>query len=435
MKICVYGTWHLGSVISACMADCGFDVCGTDPDTGIVAGLNKGKAPLFEPGLDDLLAKGLSSGKLSFNADLRKAVAGADVLWIAFDTPVDDNDNADIEFVAARTQDAMQYLGRGGKVIVSSQAPVGFIRSLEQYSAKTFPGKGLRFAVSPENLRLGKAIAVFSNPDRIVIGVRTPSDIKEFEPLFSRISPKLEWMRTESAEMTKHAINTFLAMSVVFANEIAGVCEAVGADAAEVARGLKTEERIGPKAYVGPGTAFAGGTLARDVNFLIKTGGALSRNVALFKAIRESNDMHKHWLHDKLKAVLGASLKGRRISVLGLTYKPGTSTLRRSLSVELCKWLIGEGALVSAFDPFAEPLPTTLASSVKVVSSFEDVLSATDCVVLGTEHKDFQVLVGSALETLKGKAVIDPSGFLGKTLSAAPGVRYFRVGKGNSYEA
>ncbi|MFH1620222.1 MAG: nucleotide sugar dehydrogenase [bacterium] len=429
MKICVYGLWHLGCVTAACMADLGFDVCGLDDDAGVIKKLASGAAPIFEPGLDERIRKGLASGRLSFSADMEKAFSGADVLWVAFDTPVDDEDRADIGYVERKTLQSLEYLRGGGKVVISSQAPVGFVRALEQACAKKYPGKELLFAVSPENLRLGNALAIFSNPDRMVIGVRSEAHIAAFEPLFSKITTRLEWMRTESAEMTKHAINSFLAMSVVFANEVAGICESVGADAAEVARGLKTEERIGPKAYVGPGTAFAGGTLARDIKFLIGTGDRLSKNDTLLKAVWESNNIHKDWIKRKLSEVVGG-LKGRKVAVLGLTYKPGTSTLRRSLSVELCKWLAASGAMVAAYDSQAEQLPTQLAASVRVAHSVSEAVSDADCVIVGTEHPEFRQLDTAALEAVCGRPVIDPSGFLRKIIEKRPGAEYFCVGRG-----
>lgn len=429
MKICVYGLWHLGCVTAACLADLGFEVRGLDDDAGTVKELASGKAPLFEPGLDELIRKGLASGRLSFHSDMKKALSGADLLWVAFDTPVDEEDRADTGYVERKTLGALAHLRRGGKVVVSSQAPVGFVRALERAAAKKYPGKKLLFAVSPENLRLGAALSVFLNPDRIVIGVRSEEHLAGFEPLFSKISPRLEWMRTESAEMTKHAINSFLAMSVVFANEIAGLCEAVGADAAEVARGLRTEARIGPKAYVGPGTAFAGGTLARDINFLVGAGDRLSRNALLLKAVRESNNVHKDWIKAKLGEVIG-ELKGRKVAVLGLTYKPGTSTLRRSLSVELCKWLASRGASVAAYDPLAERLPPELAAAIKVSPSIPGAVSGADCVIVGTEHPEFRQLDGAALEAVCGRPVIDPSGFLRKLLEKIPGAGYYCVGRG-----
>ncbi|HAF94621.1 MAG: hypothetical protein A2X34_09170 [Elusimicrobia bacterium GWC2_51_8] len=429
MKICVYGLWHLGCVTAACMADLGFDVCGLDDDAGVVKKLTSGAAPLFEPGLDELISKGEACGRLSFSSDMKNALSGADVLWVAFDTPVDDEDRADIEYVRAQTLRALAHLRAGGKVVISSQAPVGFVRGLETACAEKYPGKKLLFASQPENLRLGNALPVFLNPDRIIIGVRSTAHIAEFEPLFSKITSRLEWMRTESAEMTKHAINSFLAVSVVFANEIAGICEAVGADAAEVARGLKTEERIGPKAYVGPGTAFAGGTLARDINFLVGTGDRLSKNDLLLRAARESNNIHKDWIKNKLKELVGG-LKGRKIAVLGLTYKPGTSTLRRSLAVELCKWLAASGAAVAAYDPLAEQLPPRLAASIKAVNSISEAASGADCVIIGAEHPEFRRLAGAELESVCGRPVIDPSGFLRKVIEGRPGVRYFCVGRG-----
>jgi len=427
MKICVYGLWHLGSVTAACLADLGFEVCGLDPDKANVEALSKGKAPLFEPGLDELITKGLASGKLSFSDDAYSALSGADFMWVAFDTPVDDKDRADVAYVSSNVVRVAKHLKSGACVIISSQAPVGTVRSLELECSRQYPGKELYFACSPENLRLGKAIEVFSRPDRIVIGVRDERDIDRFKPVFGKISDRLEWMRTESAEMTKHAINSFLAMSVVFANELAGVCEAVGADALEVARGLKTEERIGKKAYVGPGTAFAGGTLARDINFVIQAGARLSKNTMLFHAINDSNDLHKSWVKNKLKEVL-PGLKGKTAAVLGLTYKPGTSTLRRSLAVELCKWLSSEGCTVLAYDPYAEVLPSSL--TVVRVPAVEEVFAKADFVVLGTEHKDFRDMPPQAFSALAGKPFVDPSGFLRKTADALPEIKYFSVGRG-----
>lgn len=429
MKICVYGLWHLGCVTAACLADLGFDVCGLDDDAGVVKKLASGAAPLFEPGLDGLISKGEACGRLSFSSDMKNALSGADVLWVAFDTPVDDEDRADIEYIQAQTLRALAHLRNGGKVVISSQAPVGFVRALETACAEKYPAKKLLFAAQPENLRLGNALSVFSNPDRIIIGVRSAAHIAEFEPLFSKITSRLEWMRTESAEMTKHAINSFLALSVVFANEIAGICESVGADAAEVARGLKTEERIGPKAYVGPGTAFAGGTLARDINFLIGIGDRLSKNDLLLKAARESNNIHKDWIKHKLKELVG-ELKGRKVAVLGLTYKPGTSTLRRSLAVELCKWLVSRGAEVAAYDSMAEQLPPQLAAILRIVPTAAQAAAGADCVVIGTEHPEFRRLDGAALEAICGRPVIDPSGFLRKIIAERPDARYFCVGRG-----
>jgi len=240
MKIFVAGLWHLGSVTTACLAKKGFDVVAWDPDPAVLKRFGMGKAPLFEPGLDDLLAEGIKSGRLRTAKSAAKAVHEVDFLWIAFDTPVDAKDRADVGKIKQQVRGLMKYLKPNAGVVIASQLPAGTCAELE--------GKN-RIAYTPENLRLGKAISIFMDPDRIVVGVRTPEDQAFFDPLFQAISPRVEWMKTESAEMTKHAINSFLALSVVFANELAGLCDVTGAVAGEVERGLRTESRIGPKAY------------------------------------------------------------------------------------------------------------------------------------------------------------------------------------------
>jgi UDP-glucose 6-dehydrogenase len=232
----------------------------------------------------------------------------------------------------------------GAVVIVSSQLPVGSVARLEAMAPK------LRFAASPENLRLGKAIEVFTKPDRVIVGVRDDATKATVTKLFAPITDRIEWMSVESAEMTKHAINAFLALSVTFANELASVCERVGADAKEVERGLKTESRIGPKAYLAPGGAFAGGTLARDVAFLTALGKQHALVLPLLGGVRPSNEAHKHWPQRRLIDRLG-EIAGKTIAVWGLTYKAGTDTLRRSASVELCRDLAARGAKVVAWDP------------------------------------------------------------------------------------
>src|SRR5262249_19142379 len=231
------------------------------------------------------------------------------------------------------------HLRDGAIVLVSSQLPVGSTARLAAMAPR------LRFACSPENLRLGKAIEVFTKPDRVIVGVRDMETRILLAQLFAPITSQLEWMTIESAEMTKHAINAFLAVSVTFANELASVCERVGADAKEVERGLKTESRIGPKAYLAPGAAFAGGTLARDVAFLTELGARHGLVLPLLGGVRPSNDAHQQWARRRLEDRLG-SLAGATVAVWGLTYKPGTDTLRRSAAIELCRSLAAAGATV-----------------------------------------------------------------------------------------
>lgn len=427
MKVCVQGLWHLGSVTAACLASVGHDVVGLDADPRTVDGLNQGKAPLFEPGLDDLLQAGIAKGKLRFTADAADAAADAEVLWVAFDTPVDDDDRADVEFVLNQIKTVLPILADEAVVLVSSQMPVGSIRKLEAFVGETLPAKRLSFACSPENLRLGKALDVFLTPDRIVVGVRTEDARCKLEQLLSPVTDRIEWMSVESAEMTKHAINAFLATSVTFANEIASICELVGADAKEVERGLKTEMRIGPKAYLSPGGPFAGGTLARDIEFLGIESRAKQLSTPLLSSVRASNDEHKNWVRRKLLARF-PTLKDARVAIWGLTYKPGTDTLRRSLAVELCDWLLEQGATVHVHDPVVNELPERWAGRVVRHSRALDAVAGADALVVGTEWPEFRQeaveLVSAANPEL---VVIDANRHL-QAAVATSGLQYLAVG-------
>ena len=322
---------------------------------------------------DELLQGARAAGRLQFTFDPVAALAGAKVVWVAYDTPVDEEDRADVEFVVERVARVFPHLRAGTLVLISSQMPVASTARLERMYAAAHPGVSVSFGYSPENLRLGKAIDAFMRPDRVVVGVRSDLARQRVTALLGPITDKIEWMSVESAEMTKHAINAFLATSVTFINEIATLCEEVGADAKEVERGLKSEHRIGPKAYLSPGAAFAGGTLARDISFLSQIGAKHGKQLHLLHAVRASNDEHKKWLHDKLRHVLGC-LKDQTIAVWGLTYKPGTDTLRRSSAVELCRWLLQEGARVQIHDPAVRELPDELAARLRLAPSAADAL-------------------------------------------------------------
>ena len=412
MNVAVYGLWHLGTVTAACLASGGHRVVGLDDD---VANLREGRAPLFEPGLDDLLRAGLDSGNLRFETDPRVALEGAEVLWVTFDTPVDEDDVADVNFVLSRVEALLPLLGEGTLVILSSQLPVGSARKLEAKTTKS------TFAALPENLRLGKAIEVFTKPDRVVAGVRDDRDRERVARLLAPFTDRIEWMSVESAEMTKHALNAFLATSVAFINEIATICEAVGADAKEVERGLKSESRIGPRAYLGPGGAFAGGTLARDIGFL----SALGDNPPLISSVKTSNDVHRGWMRRKLQQLLG-DLRGKTIAVWGLTYKPGTDTLRRSSAVELCRWLVENGAHVKADDPAVKSLPDDLP--IELCATPCEAARGADAIVVATEWPEYRTLTPADLE---GNAtVLDANRFVRQNFEGAEGIRYVTVGKG-----
>ena len=434
MKICVQGLWHLGSVTAACLASVGHDVVGLDGDSNNISNLNQGKAPLFEPGLDEMIQNEINQGQLRFVQSLREALADAEVLWVTFDTPVDEEDHADVEFVLGKIKSVLPELNDGTVVLISSQIPVGSIKKLEHFVKDNYIKKQICFAYSPENLRLGKSIDVFLNPDRIVVGTRNDETKEKLKKLFSPITNKIEWMSVESAEMTKHAINAFLATSVTFANELAAICELYGADAKEVERGLKTESRIGPRAYLSPGGPFAGGTLARDIDFLDKAAQEKALAVPLLQSVRVSNNEHKKWTKRKLSEKF-TTINKLSVAIWGLTYKPETSTLRRSLAVALCDWLIEEGAIVHVYDPAVQELPSHWNNQVDRFDSALEALKNTQVLVLGTEWAEFKETAKIMLEVVNNDyMVIDANRYLQNEIFPL-GINYIAVGMPATYEA
>ena len=429
MKVCVLGLWHLGSVTAACLASVGHDVTGLDSNSGIVEKLQKAEPPVSEPGLDGLIREGINAGQLRFTSDAKIAISSAEVLWVTYDTPVDENDQADVEFVFEEVLKLLSFLSIDTTVLVSSQLPVGSIRRFEDISAEKYPEKNIRFAYSPENLRLGKSLDVFLHPDRVIIGVRRQEDREILNRLLGSITDNILWMGVESAEMTKHAINAFLGMSITFINEIASICENIGADAHEVETGLKSETRIGPAAYLSPGAAFAGGTLARDIEFLKDIGSSNNLVNPLISAVRKSNDEHKKWIQRRLFAVLGG-LKGKRIAVWGLTYKPGTNTLRRSLSVEMCNWLQEQGAEIAVHDPSKCELPDNWLGEVVRSKTPLEALEGACALVIATQWPEYREINVSDVENIAGQfAVFDSNRFL-SDFNKSSVISYYSVGVG-----
>lgn len=427
MKICVFGLHHLGCVTAACVAE-HFQTIAVDSDQRVVADIQAGKLPIFEPGLQEMIATGVASGRLEFTHDLAAAVTEADIVWVAFDTPVDEQDRADLAFVENQITSLFPYLRKDAVVLISSQMPVGSTRQIELRYHDQHPDGRIHIAYSPENLQLGKAIDVFRKPARIVVGTRGPEKREVLETLLKPFCDNLIWVSVESAEMTKHALNAFLANSIVFINEIAALCEEVGADAKQVERGLKSEERIGPRAYLGAGGPFGGGTLARDVTFLANRAEQLQITTPVLKSILCSNNLHKEWHQRKLEAVCGP-LGGKTVAVLGLTYKPGTDTLRRSVAVELCKWLFNQGANVRTFDPVVRQLPEPLNQHLVLCDSAVEALKGSDAVVITTEWPQFKNLTSRDLiENMKTPVVLDANRFLENSLPVGPGLTYAAVG-------
>jgi UDPglucose 6-dehydrogenase len=429
MKVCVYGLWHLGSVTAACLASRGIATIGLAETPEAAAELQSGKAPLFEPGLDALLERGLTTGTLRFTGDVAAAISSADLVWINFDTPVNDDDMADVGYVMDRVRLTFPYLQDGAVVMVSSQLPVGSTARLEHDFAAVANGRKVWFAYSPENLRLGDAIRVFTEPERIVIGVRSDDARRLIEPVLEPFCQTLLWTRVESAEMVKHALNSYLATCVTFTNEIASICESVAADMSEVEAALRLDPRIGKRAYVRAGSAFGGGTLARDVQFLKAIARDRDVRVPVLAAVLESNDHHKGWVVGHLRRQLGA-LTGKSIGVLGLAYKAGTDAIRRSVAIEVIQELAAAGAAVTVFDPKVSTLPEPLNSAVTIAESVEAVFAGSEAVVLATEWPEFRELdfVG-LIAGMKRAMLIDQNAFAAKQLADMSGLEYIVAGK------
>jgi UDPglucose 6-dehydrogenase len=446
VPVAVIGLWHLGSVTAACLAEAGHDVVAVDPDPDIVAGLRAGRPPIEEPGLAELIAA--NRQRLSFTSQPH-ALARARIAWVTFDTPVDSEDRADVDWVIDRAVEMLRPLAARTLVVVSSQLPVGSVQRLAARCAASRGERGrdqgaLRFACIPENLRLGNALECFRKPERIVAGVSREQDRRELAELLAPFSAEVEWMRVESAEMTKHALNGFLATSVAFINEIAAICESVGADAGEVSRGLRSERRIGRQAYLEAGDSYAGGTLARDIGFLRELSKRARLPGHVLSGVADANTAHRLWTRRKLIELLGqdataeqsatveqsdAALAGRTVAVWGLTYKPGTDTLRRSSAVELCEWLVSTGANVRVHDPAVSALPAQLAGRLELCASPLAAAAQADVLVVCTAWPAYSdVPVGAVLEALREPLVIDAGGALAARFATSPGTRYVRVG-------
>ncbi len=427
MKVAVVGLWHLGSVIAACLAKVGHDVIAYDSTNETVTNLQKGQPPIFEPGLENLLNEGRDAGHLVFSS-CPEDLKNAETIWITLDTPVDNNDIADVNSVMQEVKKIVSYLQKNALLIISSQIPVQTTHQLQADCFERYPEKNISFAYLPENLRLGKAIDVFMHPDRIVIGLDDQTQKEKMIQLLKPLSEKFIWMSIVSAEMTKHAINAFLAVSVTFINELAVLCETVGASGQEVEMGLKSEERIGPKAYLRPGDAIAGGTLMRDIHYLTQLGEQKQRHSFLLSAIIQSNDYHKQWACRKLADLL-KTLNGKKIAMLGLTYKADTDTLRRSTAIETCEWLHQNGVTVQAYDPSISTLPDEYAQFIQIKSTIKEALSDADAVVISTEWPQFREMTADeCMQYLKQPYVLDPNGFIARNLKSDARINYFTVG-------
>ena len=427
--ICVVGLWHLGTVVAASWAELGYHVIGLDGSTSVVEGLRSGRAPIFEPGLDDLLQANLSKGRLAFTTVFRDAILPSDFVFVAFDTPVDDDDRVDLAPVGKALRDLAPHLKAGAIVIVSSQVPVGTCARWREEVRRLSAHETVDLVYSPENLRLGEAICCYLHPDRIVIGADDEATKQRVLSLFDALGAPVLLMSLASAEMAKHALNTFLATSVSFINEIATICEATGADILSVVEALKTDPRIGPRAFLSPGLGFAGGTLARDIQVLKEVGRAAGSGTPLLDSVLEVNRCRPGYVLRRLTD-LYTKVEDLVVGVLGLTYKPGTSTLRRSVALDVIGSLAGAGANVRAYDPKADLSELEGPAGFEPVADPYEVARGASVLLILTEWPEFTQLDFARIKSVMANPVIlDGKNLLAGLGLGERGFRYMGVGR------
>lgn len=377
-RICIAGDWHQATVTSACLAAIGHDVRGVVTSQAIADRYNNGRPPVHEPELPQLMRSGLDSGRLKYTASYEDGLRDAEFALIALDTPVSDDDTPQLEPVLETARCIGRALDGDVVLIVTAQVPVGACELLRQVVAAE-SGRRVAVAHVPEFLRLGQAVHTFMKADRFIIGCDDDDVAAAVAALYASLDRPMLRMSVQSAEMTKHACNAFLATSISFANEVADLCAETGADIDDVARGMRLDHRIGKHAFLSPGLGFAGGTLGRDLRALQALGRAHSVSTAVADAVLDVNAARPGLVCRQLEAMYG-DVRNLHVGVLGLTYKPGTSTMRRSVALEIVRQLVGRGASVAAYDPLADlsdvadPPPLLRASDPYTAAEDADAL-------------------------------------------------------------
>mgnify|MGYP001766287819 CR=1 FL=1 len=395
MKIAILGAGYVGLVSGACFADFGHDVVCVDKDPGRIALLRGGGVPIFEPGLEEIVRRNAGEGRLSFTLETGPAVAAADVVFIAVGTPSRRGDgHADLSYVFAAAEEIAGALDGFTVVVTKSTVPVGTGDDVEEIIRRARPDADVSVVSNPEFLREGAAIKDFKLPDRIVIGSedeRAREVMAEvYRPLFVNQAPVLFTGR-RTAELIKYAANAFLATKVTFINEMADLCEKVGANVQEVARGIGLDNRIGSKfLHAGPG--YGGSCFPKDTRALVETARQYQAPARLVEAVVAANDGRKRRMADKVIAAAGGSVAGKRIAVLGLTFKPNTDDMRESPALDIIAGLEAAGATVVAHDPQGIEQAAALLPAVTFVKSPYECAAAADVLVLVTEWEAYRAL-------------------------------------------
>ncbi|WP_397576610.1 UDP-glucose dehydrogenase family protein [Sphingorhabdus sp.] len=433
MKIAMIGSGYVGLVSGACFADFGHEVVCVDKDEGKIARLNANIMPIYEPGLDALVKTNVDAGRLSFSTDVMQSVKGCGAIFIAVGTPSRRGDgHADLSYVYAAAEELARAIDPGTVVVTKSTVPVGTGDEVERIIRQTSPD--LEFAVvsNPEFLREGAAIGDFKRPDRIVVGsdVEWARDVMRaiYRPLFLNESPLLFTSR-RSSELIKYAANAFLATKITFINEMADLCEKLGANVQDVSRGIGLDNRIGPKfLHAGPG--YGGSCFPKDTLALLKTAQDNETPVRVVEAVVQANDLRKRAMGRKIINALGGDVRGMKIGLLGLTFKPNTDDMRDAPSIAIVQTLLDAGAIVHAHDPEGMEEAAKILPDVVMTASAYDAAQDAHAVALVTEWDAYRALDLKKLHAaMAGDVLVDLRNIYRPEEAQGAGFNYVSVGR------
>ncbi|MFC0239734.1 UDP-glucose dehydrogenase family protein [Rhodopseudomonas telluris] len=434
MRIAMIGTGYVGLVSGACFADFGHDVTCVDKDADKIAALHHGQIPIYEPGLDELVAANVKAGRLGFTTDLTAPVGEADAVFIAVGTPSRRGDgHADLSYVYAAAREIGAALKGFTVVVTKSTVPVGTGDEVERLIRETNPDADAAVASNPEFLREGAAIRDFKFPDRIVIGTSDERARKVLGEIYRPLSLNqgpLMYTARRTAELIKYAANAFLATKITFINEMADLAEKVGADVQDVARGIGMDNRIGPKfLHAGPG--FGGSCFPKDTRALVKIGADHETPLRIVEAVLTVNDNRKRAMARKVSHALGGNLRGKTIAVLGLTFKPDTDDMREAPSIPLVTGLMDMGAKVRAFDPVGMTQAKTELPDITYCEDAYACAEGADALVIVTEWVQFRALDLARLKAaMRQPVIVDLRNVYRPEQMAEHGFNYHGVGRG-----
>ncbi len=436
MQLAVIGTGYVGLVTGTCLSEVGHRVTCMDRDTEKIAHLRQGTIPIYEEGLEELVARNVAAGRLRFTNSLPEAVDGAEAVFLAIGTPTAADGGADLSMIFAAAEQVAGVMSSPLIVIQKSTCPVGTSVQIEQLMASVLAERGVHIpshvAVNPEFLKEGAAVQDFMQPDRVVIGADTVEVAERIASLFEKLASRerILLMDRASAEMTKYAANAFLATKISFINEIANLCEAVGADIGAVRRGIGTDPRIGP-AFLAAGIGYGGSCFPKDVKALVKTGRDFGYRLQILESVEEVNRRQRTRLVKRVLDHFGGSVAGKRIAIWGLAFKPGTDDMREAPAVTTVSELVGDGAEVVAYDPIAlTNARRVLDGTVQFAANALSCVEGADALVLMTEWPEFLKLdLGQVGAWMKQRVLFDFRNGFAPERAAEAGFAYFGVGR------